>query len=128
MEIMATLLAVRDMDISKRFYTELLGQKITADLGENVSIGRNRALQSLHTCAEFISEDEKAISFGGKQFEVYLETGDIDGFMKKLDAWGGVRLQHPLREQPWGQWVVRFFDPDRHIIEVGETMQTVVKR
>ena len=33
-----------------------------------------------------------------------------------------------MKEYPWGQHVVRFFDPDHHIIEVGESMVSVVKR
>jgi hypothetical protein len=31
-------------------------------------------------------------------------------------------------EHPWGQRVIRFYDPDRHIIEVGENMKMVVRR
>ena len=30
-------------------------------------------------------------------------------------------------EHRWGQRVVRFYDPDRHIIEVGENMKTVCR-
>lgn len=31
-------------------------------------------------------------------------------------------------EHSWGQRVVRFYDPDGHIIEVGEEMKMVVER
>ena len=31
-------------------------------------------------------------------------------------------------EHSWGQRVVRFYDPDKHIIEVGENMKVVCKR
>jgi hypothetical protein len=37
-------------------------------------------------------------------------------------------LLHPLREQPWGQRVFRCFDPDGHIVEVGEPMPVVIGR
>ena len=30
---------------------------------------------------------------------------------------------HPVREQPWRQKVVRFYDPDGHMVEVGESME-----
>lgn len=33
-----------------------------------------------------------------------------------------------LWEHRWGQRVVRFYDPDLHIIEVGEKMGTVCRR
>ena len=35
---------------------------------------------------------------------------------------------HPVIEHSWGQRVVRFYDPDKHIIEVGENMQAVTRR
>lgn len=31
-------------------------------------------------------------------------------------------------EQTWGQRSIRFYDLDRHIIEVGESMKKVVER
>lgn len=35
---------------------------------------------------------------------------------------------HPVQEHSWGQRVVRFYDPDGHIIEVGENLKEVCKR
>ena len=35
---------------------------------------------------------------------------------------------HPVLEQPWGQRAVRFYDPDGHIIEVGENLKAVCRR
>lgn len=34
----------------------------------------------------------------------------------------------PVMDHAWGQRVVRFYDPDYHIIEVGENMKAVCKR
>jgi len=31
-------------------------------------------------------------------------------------------------EHAWGQRVVRFYDPDMHIVEVGESMMNVCRR
>ena len=31
-------------------------------------------------------------------------------------------------EHGWGQRVIRFYDPDGHIIEVGEDMRSVIHR
>jgi len=39
-----------------------------------------------------------------------------------------VTFIHALQEQPWGQRVVRVYDPDDHIVEIGETMELVVLR
>lgn len=35
---------------------------------------------------------------------------------------------HPVYEHRWGQRVVRFYDLDKHIIEVGENLKIVCKR
>ena len=40
----------------------------------------------------------------------------------------GVEYVHPLREHPWGQRVFRVYDPDGHIVEVGEPMSEVIAR
>ena len=45
-------------------------------------------------------------------------------FEKEFD----IRCVYPVREYSRGQRVVRFHDPDLHIIEVGENMKAVCKR
>lgn len=64
---------------------------------------------------------------GPKNAELYFEEDDLDAFLKRL-ATLDINYVHELREQPWGQRVVRFYDPDLHIIEVGEPMESVVTR
>ena len=38
------------------------------------------------------------------------------------------QIIHPIREQPWGQRVFRLYDPDNHIIEFAESMESVILR
>lgn len=54
-------------------------------------------------------------------------TEDMDAFLPHLDRWQ-VQYVHRLKEHSWGQRVVRFYDPDGHIIEVGEGLEQVAKR
>ena len=35
---------------------------------------------------------------------------------------------HPVKQHAWAQRVVRLYDPDEHIVEVGESMDTVILR
>ncbi len=82
-------------------------------------------MQTAETYKEFIGTDE--ISYGGNNFEIYFEEEDFDKFsdrLKELD----IEYVHPVTEHSWGQRVVRFYDPDRHIIEVGENMKAVCRR
>ena len=51
----------------------------------------------------------------------------FDGFIEKLKGCD-VEYVHPVVEHSWGQRVVRLYDPDRHIFEVGEDMKVVCRR
>lgn len=35
---------------------------------------------------------------------------------------------HEIREYPWGQRDIRVYDPDNHIVEIAEDMNTIIKR
>ena len=83
-----TLIAVTDMERSKRFYHDVLGLEVILDVGANVTLTGNIALQTKETWKEFIHG--KDVSFGGNAFELYFEEDDIDGFVEKLNGKIGV--------------------------------------
>jgi uncharacterized glyoxalase superfamily protein PhnB len=60
-------------------------------------------------------------------FELYFETDELEKTIQQLNE-NKIELIHEIVEQPWGQRVTRFYDPDNHIIEVGESMDSVVLR
>ena len=59
--------------------------------------------------------------------ELYFEEERPDAFCEHLKNFD-IRYVHELHEHPWGQRVVRFYDPDKHIIEVVEKLDTVILR
>jgi hypothetical protein len=59
--------------------------------------------------------------------ELYFELDELDPIYQRLHE-AGVEFIHPIREQPWGQRVMRLYDPDGHIVEIGESMEAVVWR
>jgi len=122
---MNTMLVVTDMDKTVAFYKRVLGLEVVMDFGANKTLTGGLALQTLETYKEFIDTDD--ISFGGNNFELYFEEDDFDKFAHNLQKCN-VQYVHPVKEHSWGQRVVRFYDPDRHIIEVGENMKAVCKR
>lgn len=122
---MNTMLVVTDMDKTVAFYKRVLGLEVVMDFGTNKTLTGGLALQTLETYKEFIDTDD--ISFGGNNFELYFEEDDFDKFAGNLQKCN-VQYVHPVKEHSWGQRVVRFYDPDRHIIEVGENMKVVCKR
>jgi uncharacterized Zn finger protein len=64
---------------------------------------------------------------GQDNFELYFETEDLDAIWTRLSN-ASVEVVHPVHEQPWGQRVIRVYDPDGHIVEVGEPMPLVIAR
>lgn len=125
MKLKNPMLVVTDIDNSVEFYKNVLGLHKIMDFGANVTLTGGLCLQSKESFAEFI--DNENITFGGNSFEVYFEEDDFDSFAQKLEALD-IQYVHRVKEHSWGQRVVRFYDPDMHIIEVGENMKTVCKR
>lgn len=125
MKFICPLIAVKDIKTSREFYENLLGQKVKFDFGENVTFEGDFAIHLSSHFAKLI--DNKEIKCGGNNFELYFEYDDVDKIVSKLKS-ASVEFVHDVREQPWRQKVVRFFDPDLHIIEVGESMEFLVKR
>lgn len=119
------MLVVADIDQSVAFYKRVLGLHVVMDFGANKTLAGGLALQTAETYKAFIRTNK--IAFGGNNFEVYFEEDNFDQFADRLKECG-VEYVHPVIEHAWGQRVVRFYDPDRHIIEVGENMKAVCKR
>ena len=125
MKLKNPLLVVSDIERSVEFYKEVLGLHKIMDFGANVTLTGGLCLQSLDSWTEFI--DNKNTTFENNSFEIYFEEEDFDSFSEKIKKFD-LKYVHPVKEHSWGQRVVRFYDPDMHIIEVGEDLKTVCKR
>ena len=60
--------------------------------------------------------------------EIVFEEQDFDGFLNKLKEYPAIKYLGEVINHSWGQRVIRFYDLDGHIIEVGEDMKMVIKR
>ncbi|GAA0738359.1 VOC family protein [Clostridium oceanicum] len=122
------LIVVSNMEKSKQFYHRILGLDVVVDFGANVTLTYGITLQTKDTWSSFINKQENELVFGGNVAELYFEEDDFDSFIKKINNMPNINYVHPIIEHSWGQRVVRFYDPDKHIIEVGENIAIVVKR
>lgn len=127
MKLKNTVLIVNDMNRSKKFYHHVLGMKVLYDFHGYATLSSGLILQSYETWKDMIHKNEDDIVFQNYASELVFETEDIDEFMIKLDTYN-VPLIHPLKEHAWGQRIVRFYDPDGHVIMVGESLKKVFKR
>ena len=112
------LIVVSDIEKSKEFYRDLFDLQVVSDFGENVVLSEGLVLQEKKLWSEFISKD---VVFGGNNAEIYFEENHLEFFLERLknSKWN-VEFVNQLMEHSWGQKVIRFYDPDRHIIEVGQ--------
>lgn len=125
MKYTSTLITVKDMEKSKQFYHDVLGLNVVADFGANVTLEGGIALQTLDTWKSFIRSDKVVLP--NNAGELYFEEEDMDAFCEHLTSFD-ISYVHELFEHHWGQRVIRFYDPDKHMIEVGEKMDSVVLR
>ena len=125
MKMKNPMLTVTDIDKSVEFYKKVLGLRVIMDFGANKTLTGGLALQTLESWKEFIETGD--VFFGGNCSEVYFEEDNFDEFADKLKKCE-VEYVHPIKEHSWGQRVVRIYDPDKHIIEVGENIKAVCKR
>ena len=125
MKIKNPMLVVTDINKSLEFYIKVLGLHVIMDFGANKTLTGGLALQTLETWKEFIGTDN--VSFGSNSSEVYFEEDNFDKFADRLKKYD-VEYVHPIKEHAWGQRVIRIYDPDKHIIEVGENIKVVCKR
>jgi catechol 2,3-dioxygenase-like lactoylglutathione lyase family enzyme len=128
-QFQSSVLFVRDIQASRRFYEELLGQEVEMDFGANVGYKGGFAIWHVDSAFEMIFERpaDADARLGNDNFEIYFESPDLDIVWTRLSS-QEVEAVHPLREQPWGQRVIRIFDPDGHVVEIGEPMPSVISR
>ena len=112
------LLVVEDMEKSVAFYKQLFGLQVIRDFGNNVILTEGLVLQEKKSWEALI---EKEASFKGNASELYFLETDLDGFQEKLDgSLLEIEYVHRLKTYEWGQRAIRFYDPDGHMIEIGE--------
>lgn len=119
------LITVADIKKSRLFYENILNQKVKFDFGENVTYEGDFAI---HLQTHFQSLiNQKEIIRPNNSCELYFESDAIEELSEKLKS-AGIVFVHEIREQPWRQKVARFYDPDYNLLEVGESMESLIKR
>lgn len=125
----STALFVKDIVTSKQFYIDLLGMSVDLELGKNVIFKNGFTIweiQTNHIIPATLGLD-KISDPKFNRFELYFETENLPEIFDTLKS-KGVPFLHEIHEEPWGQQTIRFFDPDNHLIEIGESMQQFVCR
>ncbi len=125
MNYICPLMTVTDIERSKRFYQDILGQNIKEDYGQNVVFEGDFSIHQKDHYASLLGEKE--ITAGKNNFELYFEDNNLESLQLKLKN-ANVAFVHKLKTQPWQQQALRIYDPDNNMIEIGESMIDVCKR
>ncbi|HKM33868.1 MAG TPA: VOC family protein [Lachnospiraceae bacterium] len=117
MKLRNVLIVVNDIEKSIKFYRDLFGLQVILDQDGNVIMSEGLVIQDAKLWKDFIQRDLKPKN---NMTELYFEESDIEGFAKKLEESEFViEYVNELMTHSWGQKVIRFYDPDGNLIEVG---------
>lgn len=118
MRLKNVLITVKDMEKSKAFYKELFGLDVILDNDGNVILTEGLVLQDAGIWEETVGG---GIIPRNNASELYFEETDIESFAEKLDAYTEeIQYINRLTQDSRGRKVIRFYDPDGNLIEVGQ--------
>ncbi len=117
MKLKNVLIVVKDMERSKRFYHDLFGLNVLLEDEGKAILTEGLVLQEEKVWKSALG---KEICFERHSCELYFEEAELEGFVQRLQRlYPEVRYVHELLTYSWGKKVIRFYDPDGHLIEVG---------
>lgn len=120
MKLRNVLITVNDIQKSIDFYKELFGLDIVCNNDGNVIMTEGLVLQDKGIWEKFLERD---IISPNNACELYFEEPDLKSFWEKLKNYHEpIIYVNEWMEHSWGQTVIRFYDPDGNLIEVGTPM------
>ncbi len=120
MKLKNVLIVVKDIERSRQFYHDLFGLDLLLDNDGNMILTEGLVLQDREIWKKFLGKD---IIPESNCCELYFEEPDIEAFVCKLETlYPSIQYVNRLTTHSWGQKVIRFYDPDGNLIEVGTPM------
>ena len=120
MKLKNVLIVVKDIEKSRKFYHNLFDIDLVLDNDGNMILAEGLVLQDEKIWKSFLGKDVVPKS---NSCELYFEEQDIESFVEKLERlYPDIEYVNSLMTHSWGQRVVRFYDLDGNLIEVGTPM------
>lgn len=117
MKYRGTLLVVKDCKKALEFYSQMFGLELIQDNDGNMELSGGIFLQEKNYWEKFT---ERKVITRNNCAELYFEESDLEAFVKKLEEkYPDTEYVNRLMTHSWGQKVVRFYDSDGNLIEVG---------
>lgn len=120
MKLKNILIVVKNIEKSKQFYHDLFDLDMVLDNEGNMILTEGLVLQDEKIWKKFLGKD---IIPKSNSCELYFEEQDIEAFIEKLEnTYPSIQYVNRLMTHSWGQKVIRFYDLDGNLIEVGSPM------
>ena len=117
MKLKNILIVVKDIEKSRKFYHDLFDIDLVLDNDGNMILTEGLVLQDEKIWKSFLDRD---IVPKSNSCELYFEEQDIEAFIEKLEKlYPDIEYINRLMTHSWGQRVIRFYDLDGNLIEVG---------
>ena len=117
MKLKNVLIVVKNIERSRAFYHDLFGLELILDNDGNMILTEGLVLQEEKYWRESLARD---IVPENNACELYFEEPNIEEFIERLEKYyPEVKYVNRLMTHSWGQKVIRFYDPDGNLIEVG---------
>ena len=117
MKLKNVLIAVKDIEKSRKFYHDLFDIDLVLDNDGNMILTEGLVLQDEKLWKSFLDRD---IVPKSNSCELYFEDQDLEAFIEKLEKlYPDIEYVNRLMTHSWGQRVIRFYDLDGNLIEVG---------
>ena len=113
------VLAVRNLQVSTRYYLDVLGfKKDPIDADGWSFLTRDTFRLMLGECVD----EQPASALGNHSYFAYWNVDDVDGFFEEITARNALVTSQPS-DKPWGLWEFSMTTPDGHRITCGQLIQ-----
>lgn len=117
MKLRNILIVVKDIERARKYYHDLFGLDMLLDNDGNMILTEGLVLQQEACWTESLN---KEVLPRNNHSELYFEETDIETFVEKLERlYPETEYVSKLTTHSWGQKVIRFYDLDGNLIEVG---------
>ena len=124
----STVIFCNELKEQRDFYEKFLEQEVAYDLGVCIVFKSGFTLWKLKK--DYPISKELGYTYepiGNRNFELSFTTETFGDAVEKV-LLADLRLLHNVVEETWGQYTIRFYDPEGNLVEIGETLKSMAHR
>lgn len=127
-EFDSSVLFCSDVKLQRDFYENFLGQEVELDMDTCIVFKNNFTLWQL--TEDYPISKELGYTYehiGNRNLEMCFKTDNFEDAIEKV-LMSDLRILHNVEEERWGQYTIRFYDPEGNLVEIGESIPCFIRR